>query len=222
VGFVKSGHFGGAGAHVDAAVAAVVAHAILNASAVGDVVVDDGVVVDVGDVAADVGYVAVVVEVIAVPVATEVADADVAEAVINTTVEADVRAPIAVVEAVVAAVVAPVGRCPKRAVVRGWAPCAGNPVVAAVAPAPVAGGPDVVGLGSGRLIVVRERWGRLIGNGVIAGVVGVLALIALVVIGLLDGCGGLLALIAFALLLWLIGRALTHDLGGLAGSRTGS
>jgi hypothetical protein len=117
VGFVEGSHLGGSRLHTNTAIAAVVADTILNAAGVGDVVIDDGVVVNIGDMA-NVGNVAVVIEIVTAPVAAEVANADVAEAVVNATVEANVGAPVAVVEAVVAAVVAPVGRGPERAVIR--------------------------------------------------------------------------------------------------------
>jgi len=137
----------------DAAAAAVVADAVRGPGSVVGAVVNHVVVVDVGG-ETDVGDGAVIEEVVAVPIAAEVADADVAEAVVDATVEADVEAPVAVVKAVVAAVVAPVGGSPKRAVVGRRAPDSGDPVVAGVGVAPVAGGPDVVGIGSGGLVVV--------------------------------------------------------------------
>ena len=152
VGLVQSGDFSRAWTDVEAAATAVVADAIDDVRTVVDVVIDDFVVVDVGGETA-VGDGEVLEEVVAVPIAAEVADADVAEAVVDATVEADVEAPVAVVKAVVAAVVAPVGGSPKRAVVGRRAPDSGDPVVAGVGVAPVAGGPDVVGIGSGGLVV---------------------------------------------------------------------
>ena len=218
VGLVEGCELGGTRADVDAAVAAVVAHAILDAAGVADVVVDDGVVVGVA-AAADVGDGSVVVEVIAVPVAAEVADADVAVAVVDPTVVADVGAPVAVVEAVAAVVVAPVGRRPESAVVGGRAPGSGNPVVAAVSPAPVAGGPDVVGIGGGWLVVVGEGRRGLVG--VVDGIFpGVFVGLVLVVIALDDGSGRLL-LVALALLLRGVGGAGAEDLGVGGGSEVG-
>jgi len=153
VGLVQSGDFSRARRNGDAAAAAVVADAVRGPGSVVGAVVNHVVVVDVGG-ETDVGDGAVIEEVVAVPIAAEVADADVAEAVVDATVEADVEAPVAVVKAVVAAVVAPVGGSPKRAVVGRRAPDSGDPVVAGVGVAPVAGGPDVVGIGSGGLVVV--------------------------------------------------------------------
>ena len=214
VGLVEGSHFRGAWTYVDASIASVVAHTILNAAGVVDVVVDDGVVVGIA-ASTNVGDGAVVVEVIAAPVTSEVADADVAEAVIDTTVVADVGTPVAVVEAVAAVVVAPVGRRPESAVVGGRAPGAGHPVIAAITPRPVAGGPDVVGIGVGWLIVVGEgRWG-LVGvlDGLFSG--GFVGLV-LVVVALDDGRGGL-ALVAFTLLLRGVGGAGAEDLGAAGG-----
>ena len=212
MGFVHGGEFGWPWLHVDATMSAVEAHAVDGLAAVGDVVVDDGVVVDVGDMA-DVSNGAVVVEVVAVPIATEEADADVAEAIVDTAVEADVRTPVAGMEAVAAAVVTPVGRRPESAVVGRSAPCAGDPVITAGTPGPVAGRPEIVGIGGGGLIVVGQRRGGLVGlvDGVLTSVIGALVLVALV-------RGGLLSLIAFALLLRRVGGALAENLRGLAGA----
>jgi hypothetical protein len=141
---------------VDAASAAIVGDA-------GVVIDDDGAVVDVGDVDVDVVDGAVVVEVIAVPIAAVVADAGVAEAVVDATVEADVRPPEAAVEAPAVLVPAPVARGPESAVVRRSTPGAGDPVVAGRTPVPVAGGPKIVGRRGNGLVVDGEGWGRLVG-----------------------------------------------------------
>ncbi len=84
------------------------------------VVADAGVVVDLDvafvDVMNDgrvyVGDGAVVVEVIALPVAAVVAVAGVAVAVVDATVKANVRAPVTAMEEIAAAVEAPIGRRP--------------------------------------------------------------------------------------------------------------
>ncbi len=102
VGLVEGGELGGARADVNATTATVVADAVDGAGAVGDVVVDHGAVVDVGDVA-DVGDGAVVVEVMPVPVAAEVAEADIAESVVDAAIEADMLAPVSAMEHVVVA-----------------------------------------------------------------------------------------------------------------------
>ena len=167
----------------DAASAAVVGDA-------GVVVDDDGAVVDVGDVWADAVDGAVVVEVVAVPVAAVVANAGVAEAVVDAAVEADVKAPEAAMEAPAVVIPAPVAGGPEGAVV-GWsAPGAGDPVVAGGTPVPVAGGPDVVGRGGFGLLVdgQRRRWlvGVFDGRGLaflVELVGGLCILIGLILIG---------------------------------------
>lgn len=166
VGFVHGNDFGGVGGGVDAAATAVVADVVDGSSAELVVVVDDGVGVDVGDGAAYVGDGAVVEEVAVVPVAAEVAGADVSVAVVDAAVEADVETPVAVAPAVATAVPTPVGRGPEGAVVGREHPDAGHPVEANRSVCPVAGGPDVVVGGGGGLVVVREGRGRLVGEGV--------------------------------------------------------
>jgi hypothetical protein len=72
---------------------------------------------------------AVVVEVAAAPVAALIADANVAEAVIDAAIVADVGAPIAAVELIAVVTPAPVARRPKGAFVWSLNPRAGNPVI---------------------------------------------------------------------------------------------
>ncbi len=99
VGLMHCRDLRGARLNVDAAVASVVADAVGGPSTVVHIVDHDVVLVDVvnvGDV-----YVrdrAVVVEVMPVPVAAKVAEADVAKAVIDTAVKAHMWAPVAAVE----------------------------------------------------------------------------------------------------------------------------
>src|SRR6185437_12651522 len=145
--------------HIDAAAAAVIAHAMHRMSAVTDVVVDNGPLVHGPNATTDSGHGAVVVEAVAAPVATEVADADIAEAVVDAAVVADMQSPVAGMEAIPSAVPAPIRRRPKRAVVRRFNPCARNPVVAIRSPRPVAGGPDVVRTWCGWLVVFGQ-WRR--------------------------------------------------------------
>ena len=139
--------------YIDSAAAAVVTDPIVRMGGVVDVVIDNLAAIDVVGVAYVVDG-AVVVEVIPTPVAAKVANADVAEAIVDAAIEADVRTPVSVMKAVVTAVPAPVGRGPERAVVRRRAPGTGNPVVAAGAPGPVAGRPEVVVFRRGGLVVV--------------------------------------------------------------------
>jgi len=117
--FMHGSHFLRARLNRYAAVSAVIADAVGGLHAVMNIIDDDIVLVDVvDDIDIHIVYVAVVIEVISLPVAAEVAEADVAEAVIDAAVEADVRSPVTTVEHVVAAVVSPVGWGPKSAVVR--------------------------------------------------------------------------------------------------------
>jgi hypothetical protein len=106
---------------------------------------------DVDDVNAVDG--AVVVEVVAVPIAAIVAISGVAEAVVYAAIEADMKTPVAAIEAPAVVVPAPVSGCPKRSVVGRGAPCAGNPVVACRSPIPVTWSPDVVGRGGFWLLI---------------------------------------------------------------------
>jgi hypothetical protein len=179
-----------------------------SASVVGDtgvVVDDDGAAVDVGDVDVDPVDSAVVVEVVAAPIAAVVADTGVTETVVNAAVKADVGAPESAVKSPATVIPAPVARGPEGAVVGWGTPGPRDPVVAGGSPVPVAGGPDVVGRrgfrllidGKGRwgLIGVFDRWGfaflvELLG--------GLRVLIGLVLIG--RGRSGLLRRI----LLWRI------------------
>ena len=155
--FAARRHFRRPGPHLDTALAAIEANATAAAMVVADRMVID-VAVD-GDV--NVVNRAVVVKVAAVPVAALVADADIAEAIIDAAVVADVRAPVATVEAVAMVMEAPVAGRPESAGVGSLNPCAGHPIVAAPAPGPIAGSPQVVVAGSLRLIVVGQRRRRL-------------------------------------------------------------
>ena len=134
-------------------------------SAIGSVVVSaiaGVVVVCVVDRAhVDVVVHAVIEEVAAVPVAAFVAEADVAEAVIDAAVETDVQAPMSGIKEIAAAVEPPIARRPKRGCV-GWLdPCSRHPVIAARAPGPIARSPNVAVSGRGRLIVVGKRRRRI-------------------------------------------------------------
>jgi hypothetical protein len=143
---------------VDATVTAVVADAVANVAIVGDVIHDHRPVVDVGDVGGiDVGDSTVVIKAVALPVAAVVAGTDIPVAVVNTAVEADMRTPVAMMEAIPATEEAPVGRRPEGAVVGRGAPNAWRVVIAGVGVRPVAGRPEVVRFGSGRLLVLRKR-----------------------------------------------------------------
>ena len=94
-------------------------------------VIAHGAIVNVmheGDVHVVVGT--VVVEMATAPVASLVAEANVAKAVIDAAIEADVRTPIATVKAIAVVPVAPVAGGPKSTLVGSLNPPAGHPVVA--------------------------------------------------------------------------------------------
>jgi hypothetical protein len=211
--------FGRTRLHVDTAVTAVVADTVGGLRAVVHVVHDDVAVVIIADAGADVIDGAVVIEVVAVPVAAEVSETDVAEAVVDSSVEADMRAPVTAVEAIVDAAPAPVGRRPERAIVRRRNPFAGDPIVAIIAPGPVAGSPEIVGVRVGRLVVIWQRRRRLVGGNGGFGVRGS-ALVVAVVVGVVILGSGSARLDGFAGLLRLVGVALAEDGASLAG-RTG-
>ena len=157
--------------------------------AVATIVDYDRMVVDVGDAAtANIVDAAVVVEVIAVPVAAAVTGPEVAEAVVDAAVEADMRAPVAAAVAIAVAKEEPVAGGPERAGVGRSDPGAGNPVVAAERRVvPVAGGPEIVGVRCRRL-VVDGKLGWCVGSlkGGLAGVNELLVVISAAFIAL--GC----------------------------------
>jgi len=213
MGLTRGGKFSRLRTHIDATPSAVVAHTVLDAAPVVDIVVNHSAIVGVA-AASNVGDGAVVVEVIAVPVAAKVADAYITEAVINSAVVADMETPVARMEAVTAAIKAPIRRGPERTIVGRRTPDSGNPVVAAIAPTPVARSPDVIWIGSRRLVIIRERrWGL---GGVVGGILGVvlIGVVRRLCVALFHGRGSLL--IALTLLLWSISGTLAKDLSGLA------
>src|SRR5579871_2833619 len=99
---------------------------------------------------------AVVIEVIVIPMAAFVTVAEVAEAVIDTAVEADVPAPIAGMPEIHAARPAPIAWRPEQSNL-GWQhPGTGYPVIAVVSPCPIAWYPDIPRSGYRRLLVHGE------------------------------------------------------------------
>ena len=122
-----------------------------------------GAVVDVSNVD-DVNAVdrAVVVEVVAVPVAAIVAITGVTEAVVDAAIESDVQTPVTAEEAPAVVVPAPVSGSPERAVVRRSTPCPRNPVITGRSPTPVSGGPDIVWRRGFGLLILRQFWRWLI------------------------------------------------------------
>jgi hypothetical protein len=202
-----------------------------SASVIGDagvVVDDDGAIVDVGDVDVDTVDGAVVVEVVAAPIAAVVADTGVAKAVVDASVIADVGTPEAAVEAVSPVIPAPVAWGPEGAVVRRSAPCAGDPVVAGGSPVPVTGGPDIVRRGGFGLLVDGQGRGRLVGvfDGLgfafcVKLLGGLRVLIGLVLIGWRRG-GLLIGILLWRILLWRILLGTLLGLGLVANTEYGS
>jgi hypothetical protein len=111
----------------------------------------------------------------AAPVAALVADADVAKAVIDAAIVADVWTPVATVKAIAVIVVAPVAGGPERALIGSLHPSAGNPVVTASTPGPVAGRPKIAVARRLGLVVIWQGRRRLIrvfhGLSAVAGIV---------------------------------------------------
>jgi hypothetical protein len=107
----------------------------------------------------DIVYRPVVVEGSIIPVATLIAIATVAEAVVDAAVETYLRSPVAIVEHVRAVIPAPVAGGPEQARFGSFHPGAWHPVIAFVAVGPIARRPDVALSRRHRLRVDGERWG---------------------------------------------------------------
>jgi hypothetical protein len=158
VALMHCGNFCRSWLNAQTSTATVVADPIGGLRAVVHVVYDHVTVVDVRYPRAHVVDGTVVIEVVVLPVASEIAEADIAKAIIDAAVEADVWAPISTVEAIMNAAPAPVGRRPEGAIVRRRNPFTRDPVVAVITPGPVAGSPEVVRIWSGWLVVFGQRW----------------------------------------------------------------
>ena len=128
---------------------------------VGDVVDDDGLIVDVADLhVRDVVDGTVIEESAATPIAAFVALAGIAVAVRYAAVEADFRGPIAFVKGIDAVVPAPVSRRPQQRRLWRQYPRPRHPVIASVViPGPIARRPDVARCRDRRL-VVSWQWRR--------------------------------------------------------------
>jgi len=218
--FMESSELGGAGAGLDSTRSAVEADANVDIAHRTAVDVALHAVIDVVDRA-------VVVEVTAAPVAAFVAEADVAKAVVDAAVVADMPAPVAAIKAVAVIAITPVAGGPKRALIGGLNPRAGNPVIAHGRPGPIAGCPDIVVAGILGLIVVGQ-WGRRL-RGVVdrlLAVTGIVRRIVCVLVGLLGiwvgGMGGRIVLRRGRCgLLVDGGRGVCGRLGGYAAARAG-
>src|SRR5476651_1981237 len=133
--------------------AAVVAHSIHRD------VIDDRLVVDVGDVRiADIGHRPVVIETVALPITPLVAAAAVPVTVIHAAIESDLRTPVAYIPYENATPIAPVARSPKVTRLRSENPCARHPVIIliVIAPGPIPRSPQVSLRRNGRLLIDRQ------------------------------------------------------------------
>ena len=134
----------------------------------------------------------VIVEPVSAPIPALIADAAVAESVVNAAVVADMLAPKAVVVAIHAAEKSPISRRPQEAHLRRPRPGAGHPVVALRSVAPISGRPQIAIARAWRLRIFRQRRRRLpclkhrlaVARILIAGVVIVIGIV-LVLRGLL-------------------------------------
>ena len=201
-------------------------------------VVDAAVIhVNVGDVHIVDG--AVIVETISAPIPALIADAAVAESVVNAAVVADILAPEAVVELIQAGGESPISRRPQEAHLRWHRPYAGHPEVALRSVAPISGRPQIAIAGAFRLRIFRQRWwgllclkhrlavARILGAGVglVIGIILLLCALLLrwrrLLIGLLCG---LVRRLLVGLLRRLAGRLLligTSRLGPVRGGQVG-
>src|SRR5215469_1175145 len=133
--------------------AAVVAHIGLRQ------IVYDRLLVAIGDgrTVVDVVHRAVVEECPVCPVAALVADAGVAEAIHDSTIEANLRTPVASTpeEGAIAITPSPIARSPEQTD-RRQNPRARHPEIIVITPSPVAWRPNVTGTNADRLLVHRQ------------------------------------------------------------------
>jgi hypothetical protein len=119
-------------------------------------IVDDGFVIDVGDVhATEIVHGRVVAEDAVSPVAALVAGAHIAETVIDAAVESDMRPPVSGVPNIKAVPPAPIPGRPEQTDGRRLHPGSRHPVIAVGSISPKAGRPDVARPGNFGLIVHR-------------------------------------------------------------------
>jgi hypothetical protein len=99
----------------------------------------------------------VIVEGPVIPISAFIADATIAEAVIDATVETDMRTPVTVVPSVAVTAPAPIAGSPEEANFGSHHPRARHPVIAFIAISPVTGGPQITFPGGHGLRVHRQR-----------------------------------------------------------------
>jgi hypothetical protein len=105
----------------------------------------------------------VIVQVPMVPIGAVVPAARVTVAIVDAPVVADVRRPISSMPAIVAIFRSPPGGRPESSYVRRQDPGGWNPVEAGACVIPVAGRPNVIVAGAGRLLIIGQRRRRLRG-----------------------------------------------------------
>src|SRR3984893_10035627 len=120
------------------------------------VVGDSGVIGVVNDRHIDVIYSTVVRETAMVPAPAEIANSDVTESIIHAAIEADVRSPITSVPVIAAVAPTPVAGRPKNPYTWRQHPGAGNPIIIIVAISPISGRPDIALPGAYWLFVDRQ------------------------------------------------------------------
>jgi hypothetical protein len=110
--------------------------------------------------APDIAHAGVIKKAPALPVAAAITDAGVAEAVVNSAVEADLRSPVSFVPDIGVISPSPVAGRPEQTSLGCFNPCAGNPEIAAVfGVTPITGCPDITWVRANGLCVNGEhRW----------------------------------------------------------------
>src|SRR5580698_3153714 len=151
--FARGRFFGCRGAGAQTSAAPVIADAIDGR------VVDDGLVIHIGDVniAADIGHRAVVAKDSIVPASAFESGSAVTEAIVDAAIEADLWAPIAFIKDERTAAPTPVTGGPEQADSGRLHPGARHPVIAVRTISPIAGSPQISGRGNRWLRVDGER-----------------------------------------------------------------
>src|SRR5271154_2077328 len=113
----------------------------------------------VNDTNVHVVYAAVIEELIALPVTARISRADVAESIIDSTVEANFGPPVARIPDIKAVRPAPVSRRPEETHLGRFNPCAWHPEIPSIiGVAPVSWRPNVSGARTNRLRIYGKSW----------------------------------------------------------------
>src|ERR1700722_19157769 len=125
-----------------------------------DVLVNHRFVVDIVNVHhVHVGYRPVIKEVSSIPTSAYESDAEIAEPIIDPSIETDMRTQKTVMEQEEPVLPAPPGRGPKKSDFGRQHPCARNPVIVVAIPSPIARSPKVAITRTNRLFIDRKRGG---------------------------------------------------------------